>query len=124
MANTYLSPNVLDGGLDYLTAQATDLHICSQPPGNFAAVGSYTLGSKAGPTVSAAGARTGGGRQVTISAITDGTVTATDVAGFWAIVDTAGSELLAAGILATAAWVGSGNPFALTAFHIGFPNPA
>jgi hypothetical protein len=88
------------------------------------AITTYALGVKATPTVSAPADRTGGGREVTISAITDGTVSATGTAGFYALVDSSNTRLLAAAPLSATQSVTNGNTFTLTSFKIGIPDPA
>lgn len=124
MADT-LHDDVFDSGLNTLTNNTENLYICSTLPTTFTEASStYKLGVKATPTVSAPADRTGGGREVTISAITDGTVTGTGTAGFYALTDDSASKLLAQGDLASTQAVTSGNTFTLTSFKIGIPDPA
>lgn len=124
----YLHPDVLDNGLAVLpAATSTALHLCHTAPTDRASAISASVGNKASPTIGAPGARTPNGRKVTVSAITDGSITATstgsgDDAQYWAIID--GTRLLAAGDLAAAQMVTNGNTFTLNAFDIGIPNPA
>jgi hypothetical protein len=120
MANL-IDDTVLDGALAVI-ATATVLHICSTQPATYANVATYTCGNKASPTIGAAGDRTGGGRKRTVSAVTDGSVTATATAAYWALVTA--SVLLATGTLSASQGVTSGNSFSLTAFDIGIPDPA
>lgn len=121
---TYLHNDVFDKGLSEL-ADADALHICSAEPATYAAATStYTLGNKATPTVSAPGDRAAGGREVTISAITDGSVTGTNTATHAALVDSLTSRLLAAYALSASQAVTSGNTFSLPAHKIGIPAPA
>ena len=122
----FLHDDVLDGGLDVLTADVSDLYICSAMPATYAEASStYALGTKATPTVGAAGAGDPDGREVEVSAITDGSVTGTDDAAYWALVDDTPTErLLAAGALSAPQAVTSGNTFTLTAFTVRFPDPA
>jgi hypothetical protein len=116
---------ILDGGLDHLDTEADVLHICSQEPTSYAEASStYTLGNKAGPTVAAPSERGGGGRECVISAINDGSVTGTDTATHWALVDVSGTALLATEELASPQSVTSGNTFTLTEFAVGIPDPA
>lgn len=61
---------------------------------------------------------------MTVDAISDGSVTATGTAGFFALTDDSASKLLAAGPLASTQGVTSGNTFSLTAFDIELPDPA
>ena len=119
MAN-YLHPDVLDNGLVTLTnATSTVLHLCSgtQPTTRALAI-SQTVANKASPTISAPGARTPDGRKVTISAITDGTVTATATETCWALID--GTRLLAVGDSNDQA-VTAGNVMTSNAIDIGIP---
>ena len=119
------SDNVFDSGLDYLSTNVDDLHICSQEPATYTeATSTYTLGDKQTITVSAAADRTGGGREVTISAFTDGDVTATGTASHYALVYTTGTELCVTGALASSQAVTSGNTFEISAFAAGFQDPA
>ena len=120
-----LNDRVFDSGLTVLDTEANALYICNAEPTSYAqATSTYALGSKATPTVSAPADRTGGGRKVTVSAINDGSVTATDDWSHYALVDTVNSRLLAAGALSAPVAVTSGNVFTLTAFDIGIPDPA
>jgi hypothetical protein len=118
-----LGNNVFDQGLNYLQANGTRLDICSQEPTSYAEVGTYTLGNKTGLSIGAPADRTGGGREVTVPAISDGSVTGTGSASHYAITDGAG-ELLAAAPLAAPQSVTSGNTFTLASFKIGIPDPA
>lgn len=106
-------------------ASANKLTICSQEPVTYTeANATYTLGNKTTPTIGAAADRTPSGRKVTISAITDGTVTGTGTASHWALVDTVNSRLLSTGSLSSSQAVTSGNTFTLAAFDIGIPDAA
>lgn len=126
----YLNERVLDNGLSVLDTEANRLDICHTEPTTYAqATATYTVGNKTALSVGAPAARSPSGRKVTISAITDGDITSTSTsssndAQYWAIVDTANSRLLAAGSLAAAQMVTSGNKFTLEAFDIGIPGPA
>lgn len=120
----YLHDDILDNGLSEL-ADANALHICSAEPATYAeATATYTLGVKTTPTVGAPEAGDVSGRKVVISAFSDGEVTDTDTATNWALVDTVGERLLAAGDLSASQAVTDGNSFSLTAFAITFPAPA
>ena len=120
-----LDNTVFDSGLSVLDTLADILYICSTAPTTYTeASATYALGSKAGPTVSAPADAPGGGRMVTVSAITDGTVTATGTAAYWALCDVSETRLLAAGDLSASQGVTSGNTFTLTEFTITIPDPA
>jgi len=121
----YLNDRVFDNGLTVLDTEADKLYIDSTQATTYTeAITTYALGVKNTPTVSAPADRTGGGREVTVSAITDGSVTGTGTAGFYALVDSANTRLLAAGPLSATQSVTSGNTFTLTSFKIGIPDPA
>ena len=120
-----LGDRVLDNGLSALDTEADKLFITSAEATTYTqAATTYALGVKNTPTVSAPADRTGGGREVTISAITDGSVTGNGTATHYALVDSANSRLLAAGALSSAQAVTAGNTFTLTSFKIGIPDPA
>lgn len=117
--------NVFDQGLNYLDANGSHLYICSQEPTTYTeASDTYALGVKAAPTIAAPSDRSGGGRECVVSAISDGTVSATGTATHYAIVYATGTELLVTGELDSSQAVTNGNPFTLTSFSVAFPDPA
>ena len=119
-----VNDRVLDFGLNVPDTEANRLVICSQEPTTFTEANvTYKLGHKDTPTVGSPAARSGGGREVTVSAITDGTCTATGTATHFALVDTSNSRLLCTKALTASQAVSSGNPFTLTQFKIGIPGP-
>lgn len=121
----FISDNVFDSGLAYLTTNGGRLDICSQAPTTYAeATSTYTLGNKTSPTVGSPTNGASSGRRVIISAITDGTVTGTGTATHWALTKTtATTELLAWGTI-TSQGVTSGNTFTLDALSITIPDAA
>lgn len=120
-----LGDRVFDNGLTVLDTEVSHLYITSAEATTYTqAATTYALGVKATPTVSAPADRTGGGREVTVSAITDGSVTASGTATHYALVDQTNSRLLAAGALTASQGVTSGNQFTLSSFKIGIPDPA
>lgn len=121
----FLADRVFDNGLTVLDTEVSHLYITSTQAATYTeATATYDLGVKATPTVSAPADRSGGGREVTVSAITDGSVTDTGTAGFYALVDSSNSRLLAAGPLSATQAVTINNTFTLTSFKIGIPDPA
>ena len=119
-----LHDRVFDNGLTVLDTGADKLYITSSQATTYTeAITTYALGVKNTPTVSAPADRTGGGREVTVSAITDGSVTGTGTAGFYALVDSSNSRMLASNALSATQSVTSGNTFTLTSFKIGIPDP-
>jgi hypothetical protein len=116
----YLNDYVLDLALAYIDTSANRLDICSSEPTTYAnAIGGASLGNKVGITVSAPADRSPDGRKVTVSAITDGTVSANGTATHYAITDTASSRLVATGSLGAPQVVTTPNTFTLQAFDIG-----
>ena len=121
----FLNDRVFDNGLTVLDTEATHLYICSQEPTTYTeASATYDLGVKATPTVGAPADRSGGGREVTISAITDGSITDTGTATHWALTDNTNSRLLATNALSASQAVTSGNTFTLASFKVGIPDPS
>jgi hypothetical protein len=119
----FIADYIFDLALAEFDLNATHLYICSQEPTTFTqATSTYALGNKTPITVAAPSDRTPNGRKVTVSAITDGTVTGTGTATHWAIVKTTGSTLMATGSLASSQAVTTGNTFTLAQFDIGFPD--
>lgn len=122
---SWLSYTVLDAALGYIDTNTENLYICSQEPTTFAGASStYKLGVKATPEILAPSDRSGGGREITVSAITDGSVTATGTATPFAITDDSASLLLATGSLSASQVVTANNSFSLTAITVGIPDPA
>lgn len=117
----FISDNVFDNGLAHFAGQ-TDIRvdICyTQEPANYTeATSTYSCGNKTGLTAGSAAAGSTSGRGVTIPAVTDGSVTATQTAGWWAVSDVSGTELIAAGALASTQAVTTGNTFSLDAIEI------
>lgn len=120
----YINDVELDALLNSIQDNVETLHICSQEPLNYTeAATTYSLGSKATPTMAEPTDRGGGGRESVVSAISDGLVSADGDASHWALVkDSATARLLAAGALSAPETVTDGNPFTLTEFAVGVPD--
>jgi hypothetical protein len=120
-----LADRVFDNGLTVLDTEANRLDICSTEPTTYTqATTTYTLGNKTSLSIGAPADRTGGGREVTVASFTDGSVTGTGTAAYYAITDTTNSRLLATGSLSSSQAVTSGNTFSISSFKIGIPDPA
>jgi len=119
-----LNDRVFDNGLTVLDTEANKITITSQEAATYTeGNATYALGDSTSISISAPADRTGGGRKVTVSAITNGSVTANGTATHYAILDTVNSRLLATGSLTASQIVTSGNTFTLSAFDIGIPDP-
>lgn len=119
-----LNDRVFDNGLTVLDTEANAIHITSQEATDYTgATSTFTLGNSTSLSIGAPADRTGGGREVTVAAITDGSVTGTGTATHYAIVDTVNSRLLATGSLSASQSVTSGNSFTLSSVAIGIPDP-
>jgi len=116
----FLNDVVLDDGLSELAA-VSQLDICSALPGTFAeARTTFSLADKATPSVGSPVAYSSPhGRQVVVSAITDGDVNTTGSATHWALTD--GSRLLAAQTLDSPVAVTQGHKFTLDQFFVALP---
>lgn len=126
-----LADRVYDNGLTVLDTEANAVYICSAEPTTYTAATAanngttqFALGAATGGAFTGIGAPAAGtpnGRQVTVNAITAGTVTATGTASHYAIVDTVNSRLLATAALTATQAVTSGNTFTLTSFTVRIP---
>ena len=120
-----LNDRVLDSGLSVLDTEANKVVVTSQEATTFTnANATYALGNSTSLSIGAPADRSGGGREVTVAAITDGSITGTGTATHYAIVDTTNSRLLATSTLSASQSVTSGNTFTLASFTIGIPDPA
>tara|TARA_B110000285_G_C15012407_1_gene557174 strand:+ start:640 stop:1011 length:372 start_codon:yes stop_codon:yes gene_type:complete len=120
-----LDNRVFDNGLTVLDTEANKILVTSQQASTYTeANATYALGNSSSLTIAAPSDRSGGGREVVVAAITDGSVTGTGTATHYAIVDTVNTRLLAAGSLSASQAVTTGNTFSLTSVSIGIPDPA
>ncbi len=118
---------VLDNGLAALKSEATNIYICgtAEPTTFLQASSTNALGTKAFgagnvfPGAIADGAPNG--RQLSTADVTDGEVTGTGTAAYWAITDDTNSRLLATGNLSAPQGVTDGNTFTLASFNIKLP---
>ena len=121
----YLNDRVFDNGLTILDTEANEIHVTSQEAADYTeATSTYTLGSSSSVSIGAPADRTGGGRKVTVAAISDGSITGTGTVTHYAIVDTVNSRLLATAALTASQSVTNGNTFTLATFDIGIPDPS
>jgi hypothetical protein len=120
-----IADKVLDDGLNTLTNDANRVDITSQEATSYTdATSTSTLGNTTSITISSPADRTGGGRKVTLSAISGGSVTATGTATHYSISDTTNSVLLVTGSLTASQSVTTGNTFSLEALDVGIPDPS
>ena len=120
-----LNDRVFDNGLTVLDTEANAIHVTSQEATDYTdATSTSTLGNSTSLSIGAPADRTGGGREVTVAGITDGSITGTGTVTHYAIVDTTNSRLLVTGALTTQQSVTNGNTFSLGTFKIGIPDPS
>ncbi len=120
-----IADRVLDNGLSVLDTEANKITVTSQEATTFASANStHALGSSTSLSIAAPADRSGGGREVTVAAITDGSISGTGTVTNYAILDTTNSRLLATGSLSASQSVTSGNTFTLATFKIGIPDPS
>ena len=113
----YINDEVFDQGLDYADTNGTKINICSTEPATYAGIAAVTLGNKSGMNTGATQNGATDGRRVIVPAITDGSVTATGTAAWWALNDGT-AILVATGALSASQAVTSGNTFTLDAISI------
>ena len=119
-----LNDRVFDNGLTVLDTEANKIVITSQEATTYTEANSTSaLGDSTSLSIGAPADRSGGGREVTVAAITDGSVTGTGTATHYAIVDTVNTRLLATSTLTASQAVTTGNTFTLSAVAIGIPDP-
>lgn len=120
-----LGDRVFDNGLTVLDTEANKILVTSQEATTYTeANATYALGNSTSLSINAPADRTGGGRKVTVAAISDGSITGTGTATHYAIVDSTNSRLLATAALTASQSVTNGNTFTLATFDIGIPDPA
>ncbi len=120
-----LNDRVFDNGLTVLDTEANKILVTSQEATTYTeANATYALGNSTSLSIGAPQDRSGGGREVIIAAITDGSVTGSGTVTHYAIVDTVNTRLLATGSLVATQVVTSGNTFTLSSVAIGIPDPA
>jgi len=120
-----LNNRVFDNGLSVLDTEASRIDLPSQESTTYTeATSTHTLGNSTSLSIAAPSDRSGGGREVIVSAISDGSVTGNGTATHYAIVDVSNTRLLATGSLTASQVVASGNTFSLGSFTIGIPDPA
>lgn len=122
-----MSDYVLDAALSKLDTEADKIYITSQEATTYTEASStYALGVATSISIGAPQDRSasGGGREVVLSNVTGGSVTATGDADTFALVDSTNSRLLATGSLTTSQTVTSGNTFVLASITLGIPDPA
>ena len=120
-----LDNRVFDNGLTVLDTEADKIIITSQEATTYTNANStYALGNSTSLSIAAPSDRSGGGREVVVAAITDGSVTGTGTATHYAIVDVSATLLMATGSLTASQSVTSGNTFTLSSVAVGIPDPA
>lgn len=116
----YINDNIFDNGLTSIasaTSRRVDICYTQEPTTYTEATSTFTCGNKTGLTLTAIQNGATDGRRVDTPAITDGSVTASQTAGWWGLTD-ASSALHAAGALSATQAVTSGNTFTLDAISI------
>jgi len=120
-----IADRVFDNGLTVLDTEANKIVVTSQEATTYTeANATYALGNSTSLSIGAPADRSGGGREVTAAAITDGSITGTGTVTHYAIVDTTNSRLLVTGSLSASQSVTSGNTFSLASFTVGIPDPS
>jgi len=120
-----LNDRVFDNGLTVLDTEASKILVTSQESTTYTeANATHALGNSTSLSIGTPADRSGGGREVTVAAITDGSITGTGTATHYAIVDVSNTRLLVTGALSASQSVTSGNTFTVASFAIGIPDPS
>lgn len=115
----FIADTVFDNGLTTLDTNGTRIDIChtAEPTTYAQATSTNSCGNATVNTGAPGNASTGTGRSVVVPAITNGSVTATQTAGWWALTNGT-NTLYATGALTSAQAVTNGNTFTLDAIEI------
>ena len=115
----FINDSILDdlSSLASATTRRVDICYTAEPTTYTEATSTNSCGNKTGLTMTAITNGAVDGRRVQTPAITDGSVTATQTAGWWGLTDNS-SVLHAAGALSSSQGVTSGNTFTLDAISI------
>lgn len=115
----FINDSILDnlGSIASAVNRRVDICYTAEPTTYTEATSTNSCGNKTGLTMTAIGNGAVDGRKVDTPAITDGSVTGSQTAGWWAITDNS-SVLHAAGALSATQAVTSGNTFSLGAISI------
>jgi hypothetical protein len=116
---TFLADYVLDQALSKLDLEATRLDVCSSEPTTYAeATSTYSLGSKTSLVIGSPADGPVNGRQVAVAPFSDGSISGSGTAAYWAISDVANSRLLAANAISPTQAVTAGQVFEFPEFII------
>lgn len=118
----YVNDTALDASLTNIKT-SDRLYLCSAEPTTYATAVSLALVQKDSPTLGAIGDYAGG-RQFTVSAITDASGIADGTATHWALVNIAGTLLIATQSLSSPFAVLNGDTVEIDAFNIQSPDVA
>tara|TARA_R110000851_G_scaffold321725_1_gene487303 strand:- start:927 stop:1298 length:372 start_codon:yes stop_codon:yes gene_type:complete len=119
-----INSRVLDNGLSVLDTEVNKISVTSQEATTYIEANTtFALGNSTSISISAPSDLAGGGRKVTVGAISDGSITGTGTVTHYALFDTVNSRLLGTGTLTASQSVTSGNTFTLGSFTVGIPNP-
>lgn len=118
LCDVYIDDYYRDNGLAAGTTGSTfAFRLCNAEPDTYTeATTTFNVGSKSSPTLSLVDG-TGGGRAIQVTTFSDGSVTATDTASHWGLVDVTNTRLIAAGALSAPQAVTNGNPFSISTFQ-------
>lgn len=117
-----IDDKIRDEGLQHLTNNADEVFICSQAPASYTEATSTHALSSAEAISFGSPADYAGGREVTSSSVSNGSVTDSDTATHVAVVDSSNSRLLVVVALAAPIAVLAGGTYNLTAFKVRIPD--
>jgi len=115
-----IDDQALDAMLQNIADNTDVMVLCSQLPATYLeATETYDVGSKGGIVVGAPAARAGGGRRITVPAVTDGVVVeGGGMATHYALVDVTNSRIKVARQLSAPKELTEGTPWTSPAFDI------
>lgn len=119
---TFLADEVFDDGLEVLTDNVDEIHICSEEPVDYTgATSTYTLGDRQVTVNNPEDLPEGEGRRVTVDSFSDGNSTSDGDGTHIALVDTSDSKLYAVLELADTIEIDTTEDWSLDEVSIGIP---
>jgi hypothetical protein len=118
-----VEPRILDFGLNTIANEATHITLCQAEPTNvtMASLGNANCIGIGAAVFSAPSTHANGGRCVTSSTITDGTIVTTGTVAWWSIIDAVNDRLLAHQVLVNSGPETAGNHFTLSVLTVRLP---
>jgi hypothetical protein len=114
---------VIDASLHHIKDNTENFYILSAEPTEWADIALYKIGIKETPTFADPEEATGVGRKITMNAITNGLITGSDTARYYALTDDSEEKILVAEEVDPNAIVVDKSMFTFTEITVTLPRP-